>query len=62
MPPSDEFDTLIQALHVAPEATRLMKHAPAPPHHPVLWFAVGCGLFLLNAILLYVFVWLLRHG
>ena len=61
MPP-DEFDTIIQNVIAAPEATRLMKHAPAPARHPVLWFAAGLILWQANGLLLYLFLWLLIHG
>ena len=59
MPPADEFDTIIQAVHAgypAPEAT------PAPRRHRLLLFAAGTGLWLVDGMLLYLFVWLLLHG
>jgi hypothetical protein len=67
MPP-DEFDidTIIQDIIAAPEATRLMKHAPARKRgrqpEPVIRFARGTFWWLANAILLYLFLWLLIHG
>jgi hypothetical protein len=69
MPPDGQFnlDTLIQDIISAPEATRLPR-VPARARqrvrqpHPVLAFQAGCALFLVNAILVYLFAWLLRHG
>jgi hypothetical protein len=58
MPP-DESGTLIQSAvagYPGPEAT------PARPPHQVLWFAAGLGLWLVDAILAWAFVWFLRHG
>jgi len=63
--PSDEFDTIIQDVLSAPEATRLLKPARVRPRvrsHPVVWFAAGLVLWQLNGILLYLFLWLLLHG
>jgi hypothetical protein len=60
MPPGDNFDTIIQ--HVSggypePEA------GPVRPDHRVLRFLAGTGLFLLDAILLKLFVLVLHfHG
>jgi hypothetical protein len=59
MPPADEFDTIIQRaidLPAAPAAT------PAPRRHRLLLFAAGTGLWLVDGMLLYLFVWLLLHG
>ena len=52
-----QFDRLIQDVRAGygREAT------PAPPHQ-VLWFAVGTGLWVLDAMLVWLFVWFLRHG
>ena len=50
----DEFATIIQS--AVTEAT------PAPPPHPVIWFAWGTILFLVIGILGYVLGWLLIHG
>jgi hypothetical protein len=73
MPPDGQFnlDTLIQDVLSAPEATRLPR-VPARARrrvrqrvrqpHPVLAFQAGCALFLVNAILVCLFAWLLRHG
>jgi hypothetical protein len=65
MPP-DEFDTIIQNVIAAPEATRLMKHAPVRKRgrqpEPVIRFARGTFWWLANTILLYALVWLLLHG
>ena len=57
MPP-DEFDTIIQAVSGG------WPHAPAasPPPRRALRFAGGTALWLLNANLLYLFVWFLLHG
>jgi hypothetical protein len=60
MPPSDEFDTIIQAVNAgypAPGAGPVK-----PSSHPVLWFAAGTGLWVVDGILLYLFLWLLLHG
>jgi hypothetical protein len=63
MPP-DEFDTLlirdITAGYPGPGASPVARHHR--PGHPVLWFALGCGVWLVDAILLWLFVWFLRHG
>jgi len=59
MPSADEFDTIIQnvkAGYPEPEAD------PVKRPHPVLWFAVGAALWVVDGILLYLLVWLLRHG
>jgi len=68
MPSPDQFDTIIQNVLDAPEATRLLKPVPARARqrvqqsHPVVWFAAGLVLWQLNGILLYLFLWLLLHG
>lgn len=57
----DEFATLIQSAvagYPGPEATLQQRRQP----HAVLWFAGGLGLFLVDAILAWLFVWFLRHG
>jgi len=60
MPLSDDrLDSIIQDIkagYPAPEAD------PVKPSHPVLWFAVGAALWVVDGILLYLFLWLLRHG
>ena len=55
----DQFDTIIQDVlngHPAPGGD------PVKPSHPVLWFAAGAALWVVDGILLYLFLWLLRHG
>jgi hypothetical protein len=65
MPPDEyDLDTVIQDIISAPEATRLMRRKPEPLRrpYPVIRFARGTFWWLADAILLYVLVWLLRHG
>jgi len=63
MPPEDQFDTIIQPLIAAPEATRLLpEQQRVRPQHPVLAFEAGAALFLVDAILALLLVWFLRHG
>ena len=59
--PGDEFDldTIIQDIIAGPSA---LEADPVKPSHPVLWFAVGAALWVVDGILLYLFLWLLRHG
>ena len=59
MPSADDFDTIIQRVTDGyPE----QGGGPVKPSHPVLWFAVGAALWVVDGILLYLFLWLLRHG
>ena len=63
MPP-DELDTVIQDIidgYPGLVATPVARHQ-RPAGHPVLWFAAGTGLFLFDAILVWLLVWFLRHG
>jgi hypothetical protein len=67
--PQDEFDTIIQDVRSAPEATRLLKPVPvrarrrAQEPHPVIWFARGTALWLFAALELSVLLWFWHlHG
>ena len=57
----DEFATIIQDA-VRETAPAVQYGRPARQAHPVLSFAAGLGLFLLDAIFLWALVWLLRHA
>ena len=55
-----QFDRLIQDVRAGYGREATLHHRAQP--HAVLWFALGLGLWLVDAILLYAFVWFLRHG
>jgi len=57
-PDQFDLDTIIQDIKTG----RPTREAGPATGHPVLWFAVGAGLWVVDGILLYLFVWLLRHG
>ena len=58
MPQDDQLDTIIQDII----GGYGLQATPARPTHQLLWFALGLGLFLVDAILAYAFLWFLRHG
>ena len=65
MPSADEFDTIIQAVRDGWPPSMppsVVGGGPVKPSHPVLWFAAGAALWVVDGILLYLFLWLLRHG
>jgi hypothetical protein len=63
MHPDDEFTGILtQIIADDPGPRPRPRPSPEPGRHPVLWFAVGTGLWVLIAILGYVLAWLLLHG
>ena len=60
MPQNDQFDTIINGIAGAPVIEGYL--APEARPHRVLWFAVGLGLFLMDAILFWLLLWFWRHG